>query len=70
MHVSMNVVPVGLNATFRNSVRSTDNEMTVNLYKPIRSTLGARVSVLGLRTMLQAGRSPVPVPDEVFFLFN
>jgi hypothetical protein len=31
------------------------------------TTLGARDSVVGLGTMLQAGRSPFRVPDEVDF---
>jgi hypothetical protein len=49
--------------------RAIDRLFTVYKIKHLLSNKGARGSVVGRGTMLQAGRSPVRIPDEVVF-FN
>jgi hypothetical protein len=56
----------------------TSNEAVVICFKVVHQYFpwgtkewGARGSLVGWRTMLQAGKSPVRVPDEVdFFQFT
>jgi hypothetical protein len=45
----------------------THHAIMLSFYVSLRSNKEARGSVVGLGTMLQAGRWPVRVPDEVDF---